>query len=71
MLRWVFILHKHIGLVLAFLLTLSTLTHASILAPVRMPSISIKDQKEQILSSLIRAAHDILLHHTPTGHSSD
>lgn len=71
MLRWVFILHKHIGLVLAFLLIFSRLTHASILAPVRMPSISNKDQKVQVSSTLYQVAHDTLLYHTPTGHSSD
>ena len=37
MLRWVLTPHKHKGLVLAFLLILNKITHASIHAPVRMP----------------------------------
>lgn len=52
MLRWVFILHKHIGLVLAFLLVVSKLTHARILVPVKMPSTPSTGIKELVSSTL-------------------
>lgn len=68
--RWASQPHKHTGLVLAFLLILNKITHASIRAPVRMPP-DPKDQKEQVSSTPITVAHNALLNHTPTGNSSD
>lgn len=63
-------LHKHIGLVLAFLLVISELTHARIPIPVKMPSKPSTDIKE-LVSSTLKVAHNTLLSHTPTGNSSD
>lgn len=73
MLRWVFLPHKHLkGLVPAFLLALSKITHASLYPPVRIPSksnrlkgVGIKYTPDQ------GVAHNTLLSHTPTGNSSD
>lgn len=71
MLRWELItLHKHTGLVLAFLLVINELTHARLLTPVKMPSNHIW-YKGAGIKHTIKVAHNTLLSHTPTGNSSD
>lgn len=49
--RWVFRFHKHKGLVLALLLAVDKLTHASIRIPVKMPSNSKIDKEVQASST--------------------
>lgn len=64
-------LHKHKGLVLAFLLIINRITHASLYIPVKMPSKSTYRLKGAGIKHTKLVAHNALLNHTPTGYSSD
>ena len=68
--RWAHQPHEHKGLVPAFLLVFNRITHASIHAPVRMPSKSLR-LKGAGIKRTMPVAHNALLSHTPTGDSSD
>lgn len=71
MLRWACKLHKHIGLVPAFLLIFNRITHASIRPPVKMPFKLLRITKGAGIKHAHKAANDTLQSHAPTGNSSD
>lgn len=64
-------LHKHIGLVPAFLLVYDKITHASIRPTVKTPFSLYKSKGAGIKHANLRQLVTPCLRHTPTGDSSD